>query len=119
MVLTVTGWRPMSTTAMASGWSGPFPPGCTSYGSTGVWTGRPGRTTFRWGFWTDGSVMETLGAQASASSESFGPCGTKSRRDACAPGLTAQEISTTLGLGQTAVKRDLAFARAWLQRELT
>ena len=33
-------------------------------------------------------------------------------------GLTAPEISETLGLGQTAVKRDLAFARAWLERDL-
>jgi hypothetical protein len=28
------------------------------------------------------------------------------------------EISKTLGLGETAIKRDLKFARAWLRREL-
>ena len=33
-------------------------------------------------------------------------------------GLTTPEISKTLGLGETAIKRDLKFARAWLQREL-
>ncbi len=33
-------------------------------------------------------------------------------------GLTLAEIAETLGVGQTAVKRDLRFARAWLEREL-
>ncbi len=33
-------------------------------------------------------------------------------------GLTIAEIAQTLDLGQTAVKRDLRFARAWLEREL-
>lgn len=33
-------------------------------------------------------------------------------------GLTTPEVSKILGLGPTAIKRDLKFARAWLQREL-
>ncbi|MCP4656511.1 MAG: RNA polymerase subunit sigma-70, partial [bacterium] len=33
-------------------------------------------------------------------------------------GLTIPEIAQTLGIGQTAVKSDWRFARAWLEREL-